>query len=153
MKTRQKLPRTTTNYHQIRTPSLLLVMRNPDFRICENHDADQLRGNREADQRLYFRHVNSTIPLLTKSEISSLKPFSVIAQPGLCQTWSETPKTGFPTTGLIYKFKNLYYYRQFVSLLSNLSHIQPKLGKHDTVLQVNHMIYNENYHTIEQQQS
>ena len=30
------------------------VMRKPDFRICENKDADQLRGNREADQRLFF---------------------------------------------------------------------------------------------------
>ena len=26
-----------------------LVMRKPDFCICENKDADQLRGNREAD--------------------------------------------------------------------------------------------------------
>ena len=44
------------------------------FCICENKDADQLRGNREADQRLCFRyiHVDSTIPLLTKYEISSL---------------------------------------------------------------------------------
>ena len=25
------------------------VMRNPTFYICENKDADQLRGNREAD--------------------------------------------------------------------------------------------------------
>ena len=31
-----------------------LVMRKPDFCICENKDADQLRGNREADQRLCF---------------------------------------------------------------------------------------------------
>ena len=30
------------------------VMRKPTFRICENKDADQLRGNREADQRLCF---------------------------------------------------------------------------------------------------
>ena len=29
-----------------------LVMRKPIFCICENKDADQLRGNREADQRL-----------------------------------------------------------------------------------------------------
>ena len=32
-----------------------LVVRNPAFCICENKDADQLRGNREADQRLCFR--------------------------------------------------------------------------------------------------
>ena len=39
--------------------------------ICENNDADQLRGNREADQRLCFRYTDSTIPLLSKSEIFS----------------------------------------------------------------------------------
>ena len=48
------------------------VVRKPDFCICENKDADQLRGNREADQRLCFRFTNSTVPLLPKSEISSL---------------------------------------------------------------------------------
>ena len=32
------------------------VMRKPAFCICENKDADQLRGNREADQRLCFRY-------------------------------------------------------------------------------------------------
>ena len=32
-------------------------MRKPDFCICENKDADQLRGNREADQRLCFRYI------------------------------------------------------------------------------------------------
>ena len=47
-------------------------MRKPTFCICENKDADQLRGNREADQRLCFRDIDSTIPLLSKSEISSL---------------------------------------------------------------------------------
>ena len=48
------------------------VVRKPDFCICENKDADQLRGNREADQRLCFRYINSTIPLLSRYEISSL---------------------------------------------------------------------------------
>ena len=42
------------------------------FCICENKDADKLRGNREADQRLGFRYTDSTISLLPKSEISSL---------------------------------------------------------------------------------
>ena len=49
-----------------------LIIRKPAFSICENKDADQLRGNREADQRLCFRYPDSTIPLLPKSEISSL---------------------------------------------------------------------------------
>ena len=51
---------------------MCLVMRKPDFCICENKDADQLCGNREADQRLCFRYIDSTIPLLPKSEILSL---------------------------------------------------------------------------------
>ena len=37
-----------------------------------NKNADQLRGNREADQRLRFRYIDSTIPLLSISKISSL---------------------------------------------------------------------------------
>ena len=51
---------------------LSLVMRKPAFCICENKDADQLRSYCAADQRLCFRYMISTIPLLSKSEISSL---------------------------------------------------------------------------------
>ena len=78
-------------------------MRKPVFCICENKDADQLRSNCAADQRLCFRYTDSTIPLLPKSEISSLWPSSVAVQPGLCRTRSETPKTGFLRTRLIYE--------------------------------------------------
>ena len=48
-------------------------MRKPTICICENKDADQIRGDREADQRLCFRFLDSTIPrdLLAKSKISS----------------------------------------------------------------------------------
>ena len=57
------------------------VMRKPAFCICENKDADQLRGydqlrgNHEADQRLCFRYTDSTIPLLSESEI--FKPLAI----------------------------------------------------------------------------
>ena len=51
---------------------LSLVVRTPAFCICENKDANQLRGNCEADQRLCFRYIDSTIPLLPTYEISSL---------------------------------------------------------------------------------
>ena len=78
-------------------------MRKPAFCTCENKAADQLRSNRESDQRLCFRYTDSTIPQLPKSEISSLKPSSVAVQPGLSGTWSETPKTGFLTTRLIWR--------------------------------------------------
>ena len=41
-------------------------MGKPTICIGENKDADQLRGYREADQRLCFRYTDSTIPLLLK---------------------------------------------------------------------------------------
>ena len=43
----------------------------------------------------------STIPLLPKSEISSIYLYSMVVQPDLCLTMSETPGTGFLTTRLI----------------------------------------------------
>ena len=61
-------------------------MRNPAFCICKNKDADQLRGDREADQRLCCRYTDTTIPILHKYEISSLQPSCVVVQPGLCRT-------------------------------------------------------------------
>ena len=48
------------------------VMRKPVSCICDKKDADELRGNREADQRLCFRYLDSTISLLPKFKISSL---------------------------------------------------------------------------------
>ena len=69
-----------------------IVVRKPAFCICENKDADQLCSSWAADQRLCFRYIDSTIPPLSYSEISSLKPSSVVLQPRLCWTWSETLK-------------------------------------------------------------
>ena len=51
---------------------------------------------RAADQRLYFRVRDSTTLLLHENSRHIL--FSVPVQPGLCWTWSETPKTGFVFT-------------------------------------------------------
>ena len=82
-------------------------MTKPAFCICENTGADQLRGNREADQHLCFRYMDSTIPLLPKYKISSLWLSSVTVQLGLCQTWSETRKTGLLTTRLIFHTQNV----------------------------------------------
>ena len=62
------------------------------LQICKQKDADQLQGDCAADQRICFRSIDSTTPLLPISEISSPLPSSVVVQPGLCQTWS---KTGF----------------------------------------------------------
>ena len=55
-------------------------MRNPAFCICENKDADQLRGNRETDQRLCFRYTDSSIPLL----IRNFKPLAILCG---CRAW------------------------------------------------------------------
>ena len=67
-------------------------MRKPAFWIMENKTADQLHGN-----RIY---IDSTIPLVSKFEMSSLFSLSVAIQPGLCRTWLETSKTGILTTWL-----------------------------------------------------
>ena len=58
-------------------------MRKPFFCICENKDADQLRGNRETDQRLCFCYTDRKIPLLPTYEISSLQ-YSIFYD---CTAW------------------------------------------------------------------
>ena len=55
-----------------------------------NEGKDQLRGNPAAYQRLCFRYIDGTIPLLPQTEIASLEPSSVTVQPSLGRTWSET---------------------------------------------------------------
>ena len=75
------------------------LMGKPTISIGENKDADQLCGNREADQCLCFRYSDSTIPLLLKSEISSFQNASVTVQPDLCRTCSETTLLVFPRGG------------------------------------------------------
>ena len=77
-----------------------LVMRKPAFCICENKDADQPRGNREADQRLFFatQIVQSLYFLNTKFKVFNYLLWlhsPVCARPG-----QKTPKTGFLTTRL-----------------------------------------------------
>ena len=76
-----------------------LRMRKPTICICENKDGDQIRGHREADQRLCFRHMDSAIPLLLKYKISSLLPSSVAIQSSLCWTWSESKLLVLSRTG------------------------------------------------------
>ena len=82
-------------------------MLKPVFCICENKGTDQLCGNRTADQRLCFRYITSTTPLLPKFQASSL--FSVVVQPGLCWTWSETTKTDFFMMPLTFVYVKTVY--------------------------------------------
>ena len=67
------------------------VMRKPAFCLCENKGADQLHGNHTFDQCLCFRYIGSAIPST-----------SVAVRPGLCLTWSETPKTYLCVKRIIY---------------------------------------------------
>ena len=74
-------------------------MGKPTICIGENKGADQLRGNREADQRLCFRYSDSAILPLLNSKISSFYHASIAVQAGLCQTFSETTMLVFPRGG------------------------------------------------------
>ena len=119
--------------------SLELLLNEPrrektGFCICENKDADQLHGNREAGQRLCFRYTDSTILLLPTFEILSLWPHSVAVQTCLCRTWLETPKTGFLTSRLKYRDKALLlstcimFYGE-ISIRNLFYHIRPTLNE------------------------
>ena len=70
-------------------------MRKPTFCIWENKDADQLRSNREADQRLCFRYIDSTIPILSKSEILRLAIFCS------CRAWFVSVQVGNQNVGFL----------------------------------------------------
>ena len=73
-------------------------MRNPTFCICENKDADLLRGNREADQRLCFRYIDRTIPLLSNSE---------------CTAWFVSDQVGNQKVGFL--MTRLIYFNAFIT--------------------------------------
>ena len=62
-------------------------MRKPAFCICENKDADQLRGNREADQRPCFRYIDST------SQVRNFKPLATFCG---CTAWFVWDLVGNP---------------------------------------------------------
>ena len=59
---------------------------NKTICICQNKDAAQ---------RLCFHYMDSTIPLLLKSKISSFQPSSVTVHGGLIRTWSKSQIVGF----------------------------------------------------------
>ena len=83
-------------------------MGKPKICIGENKGADQLRGNREADQRLCFRYSDSTIPSLLNSKISSSLLLSVTVQVGLCRTCSGTTLLVFPRGGSYQRKKDRF---------------------------------------------
>ena len=86
-------------------------MRKQAFCICKNKDADKLRGNREADQRLCFRFTDS----IKKNLFFLNMKFQA----------SETPKTGFLTSRLIYYLMCSFISKccSFLSLLDKMLRI------------------------------
>ena len=106
------------------------LMGKPTICICETKGADQLRGNREADQRLCFRYWDSTIPPLLNSKISSFQPASVLVHVGLCRPCSETTLLVFPRGG---SYKQLSIRkRESVKLKESTENAKqgPPSGKH-----------------------
>ena len=81
-----------------------LCVRKPTICMGENKDADQLRGNREADQRLCFCYMDSTFPPLLILKFSRFWVSFVTVQAGLCWTWSETKIVGFVMHRLKFKW-------------------------------------------------
>ena len=78
-------------------------MRKPTICICENEDTDQLRSNREADQRLCFRYLDSTIPLLPKYKNSQPLAISSSVIALFVSDLVRIQIVGFLTPGLICK--------------------------------------------------
>ena len=91
------IPITKVYFHMSR------VVRKPAFCICGNKDADQLRGYREADQRLCFRYTDSTIPLLPKSATSSLCHLLWLYNP-VCVRPGQKPRRS------VFSQRGSYYY-------------------------------------------
>ena len=72
------------------------AIRKPDFRLCENKDADQLRSYCEADQRLCFKHMDSTIPFL----IQNFQPLAIFFA---CTAWFVLDLFGNHIVGFLMK--------------------------------------------------
>ena len=68
---------------------------------ANNKDADQPVHPRSLISTFVVRCLDSIIPVVAISEISSHNLASLAAQAGLCLTWSQTLKTGFLVTTLI----------------------------------------------------
>ena len=62
---------------------------------ANNKGADQPAQPRSLISAFVFRYLDSLIPLLSISEISTFYLASVAAQAGLCLTWSKNPEDRF----------------------------------------------------------
>ena len=71
---------------------------------ANNKGADQPAHPRSLVSTFLVRCLDSIIHIVSISELSSSYLASVAAQAGLCQPWSQTPKTGFLVTRLKYEY-------------------------------------------------
>ena len=78
------------------------VMRKPVYAICKQQRPRSACTAAQSDQHLCCHYLDSIIPILAKSKISCLYLASVAAQASLCLTWSQTPKTDFLMTRLMW---------------------------------------------------
>ena len=62
-------------------------MRKPVYAICKQQRPRSACASVQSDQHLYFRCLDSIIPLVSLSEISSLYLAFIAGQAGLCLTW------------------------------------------------------------------
>ena len=77
------------------------IMRKCVLAICQQQRCDQPAQLRSLISTFVVHCLDSIIPLVSLSEISSLYLTSVAEQAGLSLTWLEILKTGFPVTWLI----------------------------------------------------
>ena len=75
-------------------------MRKPVLPYANNKGADQPALPRSLISTFIVRCLDSIIPLISITKISSLYLASVAAQAGWSLTWSQIPKTGFLVTRL-----------------------------------------------------
>ena len=91
------------------------IKRKPTLCICENKDADQLRGNRKAHQRLCFRYTDSTIPL-------HFKPLATFCG---CTAWFVSNQVGNQNVGfLMTRFISAFQHKPVVNTDGTFSTIQ-----------------------------
>ena len=76
-------------------------MRKPVYAMCEHKGADQPAHSRSLISTFVVRCLDSIIPLVSISEISSLYLALEAEQAGLSLPWSQPPKTDFLATRLI----------------------------------------------------
>ena len=93
--------------------------------IGENKGADQLRSNCEADQRIRFRYMNSKIPPLINSKISSFSFLCLYKSVCVRPVWKPHCWFSHEAAQLVLRFWGHCFVSSFCSIWT--SHSFPKL--------------------------